>query len=165
MPRVHHRKARKDYPEAGIAKGDMYYTTSIKTGAYSSRTLRQKTPFKQSQLTTSEFRQEWYSAQEEWDASDKSADAAREAAEAIRAAGEGAQERYDAMPDGLQQGETGCMLEERASTADTVASNIDTFAEELEGLDREDFEDEDAFEDEIERLVEEIDTAFSEMPD
>lgn len=32
MARVHHRKAAKDYPQQGIAKGDMYYYVKIKTG-------------------------------------------------------------------------------------------------------------------------------------
>ena len=55
MARVHHRKAAKDYPDHGIAKGDLYYYTKIKTGPRSSRVLRSKEPFKRSQLTSSEF--------------------------------------------------------------------------------------------------------------
>ncbi len=30
MPRVHHLKARKDYPDIGVTKGEMYYKWSIK---------------------------------------------------------------------------------------------------------------------------------------
>lgn len=164
MPRVHHRKARKDYPADGIGKGDMYYTTSIKTGPRSSRTLRQKTPFKQSQLTTSEFKSGWYAAEEEWGEGDKGADTARSVSEAIAALGETAQESFDAMPEGLQQGDTGQMLEERASVASDVSERIEQYASELEELDRNDYEDEDEFEDEVERLVGEIDDALSEMP-
>ncbi len=55
MAKVHHRKARKDYPDNGVKKGDMYYYVSIKTGPRSSRVMRQLTPFKRSQLTSSAF--------------------------------------------------------------------------------------------------------------
>lgn len=44
MPKVQHVKARKDYPESGIKKGDMYYTASVMTGPRSSRTIRSKGP-------------------------------------------------------------------------------------------------------------------------
>ena len=44
MARVTRRKAAKDYPDAGINKGDLYYYAKIKTGPRTSRTLRSIKP-------------------------------------------------------------------------------------------------------------------------
>ena len=58
--------------------------------------------------------------------------ALREIAENIRTAGEGAQERYDNMPEGLQMGDTGQRLEQRASDAESWADEIESAADTLE---------------------------------
>lgn len=64
MPRVHHvKKARKDYPEWGIKKGEPYYWWKFRYG----RIHRSKTPPKPWQLTQSEFLQEVYQIQDEID--------------------------------------------------------------------------------------------------
>ena len=93
MARIHYRKARKDYPEHGIAKGDMYYTAQIKTGPRSSRVLRSLTPLKPSQLTTSPFKQGFYAVQEEWESNEtQDHETIRSAASAIRELAEAANE-------------------------------------------------------------------------
>jgi len=134
MARVIKRKARKDYPANGIAKGDDYFFCQIKTGPRSSRVMRSKTPFKQSQLTTSPFKSGFLAAQEEWDGSDKQPDDMRAAGEAIREIGQECQGSFDNMPEGLQQGETGQLLENRASECERIADELDGFADEFEGL-------------------------------
>lgn len=131
MPRVHLRKARKDYPSAGIAKGDEYYTWRIKL-TYGGQTYRSKTRPRPSQLTNSE----WFGAlgDLEYDGFDgvEDADGLRGIAEQIRELGEGQREKFDNMPEGLQQGDTGQMLEQRADAAESAADEIDQIADTLE---------------------------------
>lgn len=138
MAKVQHRKAAKDYPDQGIKKGEMYYYTKIKTGAYSSREMRSKTPFKPSQLTSSEYLSRLYS----WDenkAEISSMEDAQAFADEIRELGEEQQEKFDNMPDGLQQGDTGQMIEERANACENAASEIEDIIGEWES-ERDDFE-------------------------
>lgn len=134
MPRVTYHKARRDYPESGIVKGDMYYNARIKTGPASGYTIRSKEPIPASRLTRSSFKSAWLGAQEEWERSDMGADAIRAAAETIREVGQEAQGSFDNMPEGLQQGDTGQMLENRASEAERIADDLDSLADDLEGL-------------------------------
>lgn len=133
MPRVHQRKARKDYPKDGISKGDNYYYTSLKLqrGGLVKRSLK---PFKPSQLTNSPFKSGWYSAEEEWNESSKDGEAMRAAAEAIREIGTDAQNSFDNMPDGLQQGDTGQQLENRATECERIADEIDSAADSWDDL-------------------------------
>ncbi len=128
MARPEHRKAAKDYPQQGIAKGDTYWYVKIKTGAYSSRELRQKHPFKRSQLTSSDFLSQLY----DWE--DSIADFAgthdelQDFADTIRQLGEEQRDKYDNMPEGLQQGDTGQMLEQRADACEAAADEIENIA-------------------------------------
>lgn len=133
MPRVEHRKARKDYPEAGIKAGDMYYYTSIKMqrGGLVKRSLK---PFKPSQLTLSPFRSGTLAAGEAWEEGDKDEQAMRDAAETLREIGTECQESFDNMPEGLQQGDTGQLIENRASELEGLADELEGLADELEGL-------------------------------
>ena len=133
MARPEQRKARKDYPREGIKAGDTYWYVKLKMQR-GGRVMRSLTPFKPSQLTQSAFKSAWLSAQEEWEASDRDADAIRAAAEAIAEAGQEAQSSFDNMPEGLQQGDTGQTLENRANTAEAIAGQLESLADELEGL-------------------------------
>lgn len=134
MARPEQRKARKDYPREGIKAGDTYWYVKLKMQR-GGRVMRSLTPFKPSQLTQSAFKSAWLSAQEEWEDSDKGADAIRAAAEVISEAGQEAQNSFDNMPEGLQQGDTGQTLENRANTAEDIAGQLESLADELEGLD------------------------------
>lgn len=134
MPRVETRKAAKDYPEQGIKKGDTYYYAKIRVGRGGIE-LRSTIPFRPSQLTRAPFRGGWLTMQEAWQGSDQDADAIREAAEAIRELGNDAQGSFDNMPEGLQQGETGQKLENRASECERIADELDELAERWDGLD------------------------------
>ena len=167
MARVYHRKARKDYPAHGIKKGDMYYTASIKTGARSSRTLRQKTPFKQSQLTVSEFKQAWYTAEEEYadiKPEDRSGEALEDIASQFEQIASECMEKFDNMPEGLQYGDTGQLLEERQAAAEEVQGELERIASEYDELSRDDYGSDDEFEDARESLWCEAEDALGQMP-
>ena len=132
MARIKHQKAAKDYPEAGIKKGQMYYYTRIKTGPYSSRQIRQLTPIRPSQMTTSEFLSQFYSLQEQLGdfkgGIDELESFLEELASDARNLGEEEQGKYDNMPEPLQQGDTGQMIEERAQAMGAWADSLDTAA-------------------------------------
>ena len=132
MARVQLRKAAKAYPQQGIEKGDSYYFAQIKTGPRSSRIIRSRNPIPRSQLTTSNFLSQLYDIEDTRFEGIESADDLREVAEAVRELGQEAQDSFDNMPEGLQQGQTGELLEERASAMDDWASEIESAADELE---------------------------------
>lgn len=135
MPRVKQVVARKDYPDHGIKKGDKHYTWSLKTGPYSSRTFRQVAPPRPSQLTTSEFLGTIGDIGCEFDDlthDEGLPDALKEIAERIRDLGQEQSDKYDNLPEGFQQGDTGQLLEERASNCEQWADDIDSVADELE---------------------------------
>lgn len=130
MPRVTKRKARKDYPNNGIKKGDEYYYWKRKTGPVSGVTCRSLTPPTPSQLNTGSAGQVG-----ELEASIAAADDAegiRSVLEEIRALGEECQEKFDNMPEGFQQGDTGQMLEERAGQCEEWASEIESACDEYD---------------------------------
>lgn len=122
-------KARKDYPESGIKKGEEYYHWKFRFGGIH----RSKTPPKPSQLTQSEFLSTLYDLQERLgnlqadNAEDLKTDV-EEIASELRDLGQDCQGKLDNMPDGLQQGETGQLLEQRADSCENAA-------DELEGID------------------------------
>lgn len=140
MAKVHERVARKDYPAQGIKKGQTYYTwkTRVTVGkTYQSQVHRSAT------RPTSTTQSAFLSALAELQASFsgvEDADGLRQLASDVRDLGQEEQDKYDNMPEGLQQGETGQMLEERASNCDTWADEIESAAdaldEKLEALDR-----------------------------
>lgn len=128
MPRVKYQKAMKDYPSAGIKKGDKYYYVRVKTGPRSSREMRSLTPFRPSQLTTSDFLSQAYALQERFQdlCSIESLEIdLQDIADEARQLGEEQQEKYDNMPDGLQQGDTGQLLEERANAMSEWADSLE----------------------------------------
>lgn len=132
MARVKYQKAAKDYPEVGIKKGDKYYYTRIKTGPYSSRQIRQLTPIRRSQMTTSDFLSQFYGLQEQLEdfkgGIDELADFLNGLAEEARNLGEEEQGKYDNMPEGLQGGDTGEMIRERAEAMEAWAESLETAA-------------------------------------
>lgn len=132
MAKQEQRTARKDYPEAGIAKGDTYFFAQIKTGPRSSRTIRSKSPIPRSQLTTSSFLSSLYDIEDNGFEGVDSAEGLREVAERVRELGQEAQDSFDNMPEGLQQGQTGELLEERAQSCESWADDIESLADELE---------------------------------
>lgn len=176
MARQEQRTARKDYPEHGIKKGDQYWFAQIKTGPRSSRIIRSLKRIPQSQLTTSPFKSGWYAMQEAWEASSREADDIRAAAQEITDLGDQAQESFDNMPEGLQQGDTGQMLENRAQACHDAAATLEALADEFDALDKpeplgdeEDDEELEAaweeYEQECTRIAEEADELIQDMPE
>lgn len=147
MPKVERRKARKDYPSDGIKKGDTYFTWSFNFGP----TKRSLNYPKQSQLTMSEFLSEFYSIGEDLETSLNGAgspedlqSAVEEAVERIETLRDETQEKHDNMPEGLQQGDTGQLLEDRVN-------NLEEWLNDLENIDLEYDEPDAAEESDIEK--------------
>lgn len=143
MPRVHHvKKARKERPQCGVKIGDSYYHWSFRLG-YGSTERCSKTYPRASQLTMSDFWIEAHTLTETLEDSEP-----YESSEDLEAAKEGllegiddlaatTQDKLDAMPDGLREGPTGEMLQERVDACEDWKNDI-------EGIDipeADDFED------------------------
>jgi hypothetical protein len=130
MPRVHHRKARKDYPNQGIEKGDMYYTWAIKMQR-GGIVKRSKTYPKRSQLTLSDFLGQAYdlddAVQEAPDI-----DTLRALADDIRSLGQEQQEKLDNMPEQLQYAASGELLQERIDQCEEWADSVEAACDEYE---------------------------------
>jgi hypothetical protein len=130
MPRVNTvEHARKDYPEAGIKKGDKYYWWKFRYGGKHMST----TPPKASQLTQSSFLSQLYEIQERLqclEATDAESlkSEVEEIAGELRSLSEECENNRSNMPDGLQEGEVGQMLESRTEACSSAA-------DELEGID------------------------------
>lgn len=131
MPRVYHVKARKDYPNHGIKKGDMYYNWSVKTGPVSGITYRSLTPPRPEQLTTSAYLQSAYPIERSiHEISDIDAlDAAISDVEGLRDEEEG---KLDNMPDGLRDGDTGQLIQSRIDACEEAISALEEIKSEYE---------------------------------
>lgn len=127
MPRVHFvKKARKDHgPD--IKAGDSYYYWEFRHGGV----RKSKTRPRQSQLTQSPYYSGIYTIQEQVedfnqaDGPEAFHELLQGLADDARTLGEEAQESFDNMPEGLQQGDTGQLLENRAYTMEEWASNLE----------------------------------------
>lgn len=131
MPRVYTQKAAKDYPTKGIKKGDTYYSWSVRTGPAGGVTYKSLTYPRPSQLNFG-FRGRLGDIELDMgNASDP--EELKSYAEALRELGEECGESFDNMPEGLQQGETGQLLEERRDGLDSWADEVESAADEWEG--------------------------------
>lgn len=131
MARVYCRKAAKDYPASGIAKGEEYYYCKRKTGPRSSQVIRQKNSIQRWQLTSSEYLSTLWQLQDGFEASSEGCEAA---VEVLRELSEQQAERLEAMPQSLQEGDTGQLLSERGSSCEEAANELESIASEWEGL-------------------------------
>lgn len=127
MPRVRSQVAAKDYPSHGIKKGETYYSWKFRYGG----PRKSKTYPEPSQLTNSPFLQTVYGAAEQIDEAED-ADALRSIAQEVRDAGEECQSSLDNMPEGLQQGSTGELLQTRIDNCEAWADEIERVADDLE---------------------------------
>lgn len=133
MARAHFVKAaRKDNPVA--KKGEPYWWWKPMIGGRGAAKRFSKTQPTRSQLTNSEFLSAFYAICESIDAAED-VDGLRSCAEELRTLGEEQQEKFDNMPDGLQQGDTGQMLEERATGCDSWADAIEAACDNFDGED------------------------------
>jgi len=127
MARLHFvKKARKDYPQYGIRKGESYYWWKFRYGPK----RFSKTPPRQSQLTQSDFLSRVYGVQEDLEdlsASnfDEDLEEARDnAVSELEDLQSETQDKHDNMPDSLQEAETGQLLQDRADTLESMISDL-----------------------------------------
>lgn len=135
MPKVKKVKARKDYPQFGIKKGDEHYTWSLILGPRTSRTFRQIKPPRPSQLTTSEFLGRMGDLEADFgeftfDHDDAAEEFLRGAIEELESIAENEDEKYENLPENFQYGEAGQRMEERAEAARSWAQEIETLLDE-----------------------------------
>ena len=125
--------AQKDYPDRGIKKGEPYYWWKPNFGAKHFS----KTPPKPSQVTTSAFMSTYLDIQEQADESRPTFSPKMEDGsdleswrddlvselESLRDETQGS---LDNMPEGLQQGDTGLMLQERIDGVEGVINDLES---------------------------------------
>lgn len=129
------KKARKDVPGTDIKAGESYYWWQFKNGPKRAQRERPKA----SQLTQSNFKSQVYALQEriaDLSASPDLESECEDIASELRNIGEECQSSFDNMPEGLQQGDVGQMLEQRVS-------DMESAADEFESIDFSDKPDED----------------------
>lgn len=132
MAKVQQVKAGKDYPQHGITKGELHYTWEIFNGR-TSRRYRQKAPPRRSQLTGSEFLSAIYDIEDDL-AALTSLDDLDDIIERLDTLASETQDKFDNMPEGLQQGDTGQMLEQRATGCAEAKDELESIKDEYEGL-------------------------------
>lgn len=140
MSKVHFVKAAaKAYPHSGIEKGDSYYWWKpFRMG----KRMSKERP-KGSQVASSDYArgvlaavealEEWSQSGDPWTESER--DDLVSEIEQIR---DEEQDKFDNLPEGFQQGDTGIMIEQRVS-------DLDEWINELEGLE---FDEENKYESE-----------------
>lgn len=168
MARVNHvKKARKDNP--AVKKGEEYWWVQLKTGPTSSVKRYFSRPPKPSQTTTSEYYAQCYEIQEEAEAiciTDEAA--AEDAVSTLHELSERLQEilgeleekigsMEDAFPGGCPTLE---LLQERQSAIESLIDEVDSAASDMEALDWDGPEDQDAMIDQAENCINYIGWAF-----
>ena len=150
MPRVTIVKgARKDQGDCGkcgtkIKKGDSYHWWKFRYGGRHVRCLKPECAPKPSDLTQSEFYGTLYDIQDSVETAldefrnggdpGDLASALNDAAGQLRDLGEECQGKFDNMPEGLQQGDTGQLLENRAQECEGKADELESAASEIESI-------------------------------
>ena len=128
MPKVNFvKRARKPIPSIGVEVGDSYYWW--KFGPRFPKQVSKEHP-KRQQLTLSDFLKSVYDIEDQIDAlqeDDTLADEVESIVESINELAEEQREKFENLPEGLQQSGTGELLEERAE-------NLENFANELESV-------------------------------
>lgn len=142
MARAHFvQKARKDYPEHDIKKGESYYWWAFRYGGKHFS----KTPPKASQLTQSEFLSAMADIEERigaisGDSLEDLPNIQSERDELVDELYNLAQEQEDKksnMPEGLQEGQTGELLQTRCDECNSMAEElaaVDLTIEKEEGM-------------------------------
>ncbi len=136
-------KAGKDHPQFGIKKGEMHYFAEVMMGPRSSKTIRSLKPIPRSQLTASSFLSTAYDLSDQIDAA-TSVDELESIKDGFEELRDETQESLDNMPEGLQQGDTGQMLQERIDQCESLVSELESAIQAAqEDSDDDDDDDED----------------------
>lgn len=146
MTRAHFvKKARKDYPEDEIKKGDSYWYWSFAFGPK----YKSKTKPTRSQLTRSEFLSTLWAIEDDLDerfkemsSSEDIENAIEELKSEIEQLRDETQGKLDNMPEQLQYADSGQLLQERIEGLDSWISDLDSVDtnvdEDLKGDDKTD---------------------------
>lgn len=157
MARVNHvKKAAKDYPDLGIKKGQEYWW--VKPYRCSKRIFTK--PPLPSQTTNSEFYATLWGIQEDM------AVAHAESFEELQSMrdnwvsdlqelADDCRSKFDNMPEGLQQGDTGQLLEQRADAIESYISDLESVDLDTPECD-DDLETEPDFSEEIAQKLQEL---------
>jgi flagellar biosynthesis chaperone FliJ len=141
MPRVNYvKKARKDNP--CCKKGESYYWWKFRFGGkrYS------KTPPKRSQLTQSDFYSQLWELEEQRNDLCGNADVdslegfksdIEDIAQQLEDLGSECEDKRDSMPEQLQDGDVGQLLETRSERCQEMASELEDALSEIEDIDLE----------------------------
>lgn len=163
MARAHFvKKARKANKAAGIKKGDSYWWWAFMVGGRGGPKHYSKTRPRPSQLTQSSFLSGILAAQEAIeDLPVDDIDAIVDGLEGIKGDVEGLGDECDSslqnMPEGLQQGPTGELLQSRVDACQEVCSSIDDAISEIESLRDEEEEKDNSHSDKISTILGDID--------
>lgn len=158
MARVTQHTAAKDAPKAcpQAKKGEVYYGWKTRMKGQRDGVFRCTVgrPPKASELTSSEYLSRVYEIQEEIaEATAESIDdfeSMRDGwVEAIRELGDEQGEKFDNMPDGLQQGDTGQLLEERRDECEAWADELEAVTVNERDEDTYDPDDHEAYENDV----------------
>lgn len=138
MPRVYITRARRDYPEVGVKKGENYYHWSF----YRGRKQMSSTPPKRSQLTQREELINLYDAEDmvgelEWEEANREDLASKvdDIITTLQSAHDAAQEKYDNLPENFQQAEQGQFLESFTGECEDTISTLESIKGDLEDED------------------------------
>lgn len=129
MPRVKQVVAAKDYPDHGIKKGELHHYWKRKTGPRSSVTYRQIAPPRIEQMTGSAYKIAMHYIEEARNAV-IDPDGMDDLISSIEELAAEQREKFDNMPEGLQQGDTGQTLEQQADTLDAAVEELNTIKDE-----------------------------------
>lgn len=142
MPAVHFvKKARKDYPEHSIQKGESYYWWKFRFGGK----RVSKTPPNRRQLTQSDFQIGIYDLEDALGglvADDSIESRVEEIADQMESLADEQEDKRSNMPDQLQDSEVGSMLEERGEALREWAEELRNLDFDLESDTAEDLEEE-----------------------
>lgn len=128
MARLHHVKAAKDYPAHGIKKGDMYFWWKHMVGGRGGPKQFSKERPRPSRFQQSEYLGTFGDLEEdvgELVADSSLKDRCEEIASAFRELGEEQTSKLENMPDSLQQGSSGELLQQRADRCSEIADEFD----------------------------------------
>lgn len=130
MARVHFvKKALKDNPVCKA--GESYFWWKPMVGGRGGAKRYSKERPTRAQLTQSEFLGQAYDLADAGIPGACNAEDLREIASQIRDLGQEQQDKLDNMPDSLQQGDTGQMIQERIDGCDEWATEVDSQADDL----------------------------------
>lgn len=153
------KKARKDYPESGIKKGDSYYWWKFRFGGKH----KSKVKPKPSQLTQSEFLGTLYAIQEEiaekttadFNSSEDFDTFIEDKKGELNNLADETNDKRENMPENLYDSPTGEMLEERSSSVNEMADELENIDTEID-IEKEEDQTEDEYQEEIENRKQEI---------